>query len=664
MERKITLAQKAGFCFGVSRAVDLVQEALKEGGNIATLGPIIHNEYVVKKLEKEGVRVIFSPNEAKKNETVVIRSHGVEKSVLDFMEKNAISYIDATCPFVKKIHNIVMREHLSGKQIVIVGDPAHPEVIGINGWCENSAVVLQTPKEAEKLCYNGEKGVCVVAQTTFQREMWKKIAKIIKNTCQSAILFDTICSATNERQKYAASLAKESDVFIVVGGRHSSNTKKLYAIASKLCKNTFLVQSASELPKNITKLGHSFGVTAGASTPEEIIKEVLQTMVEEKNTNIKGNGEPTFAEAFEESLVTLNTGDVVTGTVISVTPTEVYVNLGYKADGIIPADELTDDPTVTPADVVKVGDEVEVFVVRVNDVEGYVKLSKKKIDAIKGWKSIEAAYESGEILTGRIVENVNRGVIAVAFGCRVFIPASMASERFMSDLSPLVGTEARFKIVNIREDRRGKKAIGSIKVVAVEERNEKVEKFMSEVEIGKTYTGVVKTLTNFGAFVDVGGVDGLIHISQLSWKRIKHPSEVLNVGDTVQVTILDVDKETKKVSLGYKKAEDNPWEIAKSKFNVGDVVNVKVVRLVPFGAFVELIDGVDGLIHISQIADKHIAKPADELTVGEVVDAKITEIDWDAKKIGLSIRVLLEEGKKAAEAAIEDAPADVEITQE
>lgn len=387
-------------------------------------------------------------------------------------------------------------------------------------------------------------------------------------------------------------------------------------------------------------------------------------MVEEKNTNIKGNGEPTFAEAFEESLVTLNTGDVVTGTVISVTPTEVYVNLGYKADGIIPADELTDDPTVTPADVINVGDEVEVFVVRVNDVEGYVKLSKKKIDAIKGWKSIEAAYESGEVLTGRIVENVNRGVIAVAFGCRVFIPASMASERFMSDLTPLVGTEAKFKIVNIREDRRGKKAIGSIKVVAVEERNEKIEKFMSEVEIGKTYTGVVKTLTNFGAFVDVGGVDGLIHISQLSWKRIKHPSEVLNVGDTVEVTILDVDKETKKVSLGYKKSEDNPWEIAKSKFNVGDIVNVKVVRLVPFGAFVELMDGVDGLIHISQIADKHIAKPADELTVGEVVDAKITEIDWEAKKIGLSIRVLLEEGKKAVEAAIEEIPADVEITEE
>ena len=327
-------------------------------------------------------------------------------------------------------------------------------------------------------------------------------------------------------------------------------------------------------------------------------------------------------------------------------------------------DELSDDPSVNPNEVVKVGDEVEVFVVRVNDVEGYVKLSKKKIDAIKGWQSIEAAYESGEILTGRIVEDVNRGVIALVNGCRIFIPASMASERFMKDLSSLVGTEAKFKIVNIREDRRGRKAIGSIKVVAQAERAEKVEKFMADVEEGKTYTGTVKTLTDFGAFVDLGGVDGLIPISQLSWQRIKHPSEVLSVGDSVEVTILKVDKETTKVSLGYKKAEDNPWEIAKSKFNEGDVVSAKVVRLVPFGAFVELIPGIDGLIHISQIADRRIGKPADVLTVGEMVEAKITEINWDEKKIGLSIRVLIEEAKKEAETSVADAPADVEVTEE
>ena len=662
-EKIVKVAEKAGFCFGVSRAVDMTQEGVKSGKKIATLGPIIHNKSVVEKFESQGVRIINSPDEANSDETVIVRSHGIKRSEEELLKEKGINYIDATCPFVKKIHNIVSDAYLRGSHIVIIGDKTHPEVVGINGWCNDSAIVIETEEEAEKLTFLDEKEVCIVAQTTFERELWKKITKISKNTCQSAMIFDTICSATNERQKYAADLAKESDVFIVVGGKNSSNTKKLYDIASSLCENTFLVEDKSDLPSDILSLGNSFGITAGASTPQYIIKEVLKTMVEEKNTNIQGNGEPTFAEAFEQSLVTLNTGQVVTGTVISITPTEIYVDLGYKADGIIPVDELTDDPSANPADVVKVGDEVEVFVVRVNDGEGYVKLSKKKIDAIKGWQEIEKAYESGEILTGKIVENVNRGVIATAHGCRIFIPASMASERFMKDLQPLVGTEANFKIVNIRDDRRGKKAIGSIKVVASAERAEKQAAFMAEVEEGKVYTGTVKTLTDFGAFVDLGGVDGLIPISQLSWQRIKHPSEVLKVGDSVEVTILKVDKEAVKISLGYKKIEDNPWEIAKRTFNEEDVVKVKVVRLVPFGAFVELIPGIDGLIHISQIANKRIGKPEDVLTVGEVVEAKITEIKWDEKKIGLSIRALLAPEAPAEEAA-EEAPAVEEAAEE
>ncbi len=655
MSKTVKVAEKAGFCFGVSRAVRIAQEGIDSGRKIATLGPIIHNSAVVESFNRQGARIIESPSDALPGETVIIRSHGIKKSEQEILEKNGIQFIDATCPFVKKIHNIVAEAYENEYDIVIIGDKNHPEVIGINGWCEDSATVIDSEEEARNLEFQAEKTVYVVAQTTFERELWKKITKIIKKTCQSTIVFDTICSATNERQKYAAELAKVSDVFVVVGGKHSSNTKKLYQIAAPLSRHTFLVEEAGELPEGIMSLGNSFGITAGASTPEHIIKEVLETMVEEKNTNIQGNGEPTFAEAFEQSLVTLNTGQVVSGTIISITPTEVYVDLGYKADGIIPADELTDDPSANPADVVKVGDEVEVFVVRVNDGEGYVKLSKKKIDAIKGWQTIEKAYESGEILTGKIVENVNRGVIALVNGSRIFIPASMASERFMKDLQPLVGTEASFKIVNIREDRRGKKAIGSIKVVAQAERAEKAAAFMADVEEGKVYTGTVKTLTDFGAFVDLGGVDGLIPISQLSWQRIKHPSEVVKVGDQVEVTILKVDKEAQKISLGYKKIEDNPWEIAKRTFNEGDVVNVKVVRLVPFGAFVELIPGIDGLIHISQIANKRIGKPEDVLTVGEMVDAKITEIKWDEKKIGLSIRALI---------APEEAPAEQEAVEE
>ena len=663
MSKTVKIAEKAGFCFGVSRAVRITQEGIDNGRKIATLGPIIHNSAVVESFNKQGARIIESPSVALPDETVVIRSHGIKKSEQEILEKNKIQFIDATCPFVKKIHNIVAEAYENKYDIVIIGDKNHPEVIGINGWCEDSARVIDSEEQARNLEFRAEKTVYIVAQTTFERELWKKITKIIKKTCQSAIVFDTICSATNERQKYAAELAKVSDVFVVVGGKHSSNTKKLYQIAAPLSKHTFLVEEAGELPKDIMSLGDSFGITAGASTPEHIIKEVLETMVEEKNTNIQGNGEPTFAEAFEQSLVTLNTGQVVSGTIISITPTEVYVDLGYKADGIIPADELTDDPSANPADVVKVGDEVEVFVVRVNDGEGYVKLSKKKIDAIKGWQTIEAAYESGEILTGKIVENVNRGVIALVNGSRIFIPASMASERFMKDLQPLVGTEASFKIVNIREDRRGKKAIGSIKVVAQAERAEKAAAFMADVEEGKVYTGTVKTLTDFGAFVDLGGVDGLIPISQLSWQRIKHPSEVVKVGDQVEVTILKVDKEAQKISLGYKKIEDNPWEIAKRTFNEGDVVNVKVVRLVPFGAFVELIPGIDGLIHISQIANKRIGKPEDVLTVGEMVDAKITEIKWDEKKIGLSIRALIAPEEAPAEEVVEEVAEEAPVEE-
>ena len=661
---RVEVAKSAGFCFGVSRAVKLAEDAAENGGKIATLGPIIHNDCVVERLAQKGVRIINSPDEALPDETVVVRSHGIDEQTERRIIENGNRYIDATCPFVKKIHRLVNNAYKENKEIIIIGDPNHPEVRGINGWCGGSALVVQSCEEAENITINGEKSTIVVSQTTFDRELWKKIAKIIKNTCQSTIIFDTICSATNERQEEARSLAGKSDCFIVIGDRKSSNTMKLFNLAKPLCANVYFAENAASLPRISVGDGDLIGITAGASTPDWIIKEVLKTMVEEKNTNIQGNGEPTFAEAFEQSLVTLNTGQVVKGTVISVTPTEVYVDLGYKADGIISADELTEDPTVTPDKIVNVGDEVEVFVVRVNDAEGYVRLSKKKIDAIKGWQSIEKAYETGETLTGRVIENVNRGVIATTNGCRVFIPASMASERFMQDLSPLVGQEVQFRIVNIREDRRGKKAIGSIKVVAVEEHEKKIAEFMENVEIGKVYTGTVKTLTNFGAFVDLGGVDGLIHISQLSWQRIKHPSEVVKEGDVVQVYVLDVNKETKKVSLGYKKAEDNPWEIAKAKFHEGDVVNVKVVRLVPFGAFVELIPGIDGLVHISQISDKRIGKPADVLAVGENVDAKITEINWETKKIGLSIRAVIEDALKAAEQTIADAPEDVTVTTE
>lgn len=657
--RKTTIAHRAGFCFGVSRAINLVEEGLDNNIKIATLGPIIHNSQVVDRLASKGVRIIDSPEEAQDDETVVIRSHGVPKYIEDKLKESGEKYIDATCPFVKKIHNIVSQNHNDGKNIIIVGDKSHPEVIGINGWCENSAVVIANEKECENLDKSVLENGCVVAQTTFEREIWEKITKFIKNTCKTTLIFDTICSATNERQKSAAELAAKSDSFIVIGGKNSSNTKKLFDIARRRCENTFLIEGAWELPLSRLK-GELIGITAGASTPDWIIKEVY-VMVDEKEMKINEKGEQSFAEAleqYEQSIVALNTGDIKVGKVVRVTPSEVYVDLGYKMEGVVAAEELTDDPNVTPDMICSVGDEIEVFVIRVSDIDG-VKLSKKKIDAIKGWKDVEAAYESGEILEGKIVEAVNRGVIVSAKGCRIFVPASMASERFTSDLATLVGKEVRFKVVNIREDRRGKKAIGSVKEVAAAERKAKADEFWANVEEGKHYTGVVKTLTKFGAFVDIGGVDGLIHITQLSWLRIKDPAEVVSVGDVVDVYILKANKETNKVSLGFKKVEDDPWVIAQAKFNVGDVVPVKVVRLVTFGAFVELIPGIDGLVHISQIANKRIEKPADELTIGQTVDAKITDIDWDKKKIGLSIRALIApEAPAAEEAVVETADAE------
>ncbi len=651
---RVKIADSAGFCFGVSRALEMTEKGIAEGKKMATFGPIIHNGQVVKELSDKGVRIISSVEEAGEDETVVIRSHGVPKSIEDDFKLRGVEVINATCPFVKKIHKIVSENYALGKQIVIIGDAHHPEVMGINGWCSDSALIFSSEEDIDTTIL-AEKDICCVSQTTFERNLWEKIVKIIKNTCKRVVFFDTICNATNERQKSAALLAAESDLFIVIGGKQSSNTKKLYQIAKGICKRTLLVEGAWELPEDCYSPGERVGITAGASTPDWIIKEVFKTMVKAENLN-SGNGELTFEEAFEDSLVTLNTGQVVTGTVMKITPTEVYVNLGFKADGVIPADELSDDPDVKPEDVVKVGDELEVVVVRVNDAEGYVKLSKKKLDAVKGWATIEAAAESQEVLTGKVIEAVNRGIIVAVCGSRVFVPASLAAERFTADLTGMVGQTVSLRIMNIKEDRRGKRAIGSIKSVLLEEKAKKSKEFWENVEKGKHYQGVVKTLTSFGAFVDIGGVDGLVHISELSWMRIKEPSEVVNVGDVVDVYIIDANSETGKVSLGYKKTEDNPWVIAQNTMAVGDVKKVKVVRLLPFGAFVEIIPGVEGLIHVSQIADRRIGKPADVLSVGEEVEAKIVDVDWEAKKIGLSIRALLapaapEEAAPAAEEA-------------
>lgn len=626
----IRVAKTAGFCYGVKRAVDGVYSEIEKEEKIATLGHLIHNRQVIEDLEAKGVYSFESVSEIPKEYTVVIRAHGVGKDVYDELEGRR--YIDLTCPFVSKIHKIVSEYHEKGYKIIIVGDKNHPEVIGINGWCQNDAVIINDVNYVidENLA---EKDICVVAQTTINRKFFGEIVQNIKKTCKSTLTFDTICSATKDRQKEADELSKESDMMIVIGGRESSNTRKLFEISRMNCPNTYHIETFEDLPQE--KTYNKIGITAGASTPGSIIEEVVKAMSE----NVKN--EENFAELFAQyESKTLNNGDIIDGTVVEVRNNEVIVDLGgFKYNGQLAADQLTDDPSLKPSDIVKEGDTIKVYVVGVNDGEGKVVLSRKKLIAMESWNKIKAAYESEESLEGKIIKAVKGGVIALTDGSQVFIPARQASGRFVQDLQSLVGTTVNYKIIEIDERRR--RVIGSVRVIIEAEKKEKEDKFWADAEVGKRYQGTVKSLTSFGAFVDIGGVDGLVHISELSWNKIKHPSEVVKEGDVLDVYIKDINAETKKISLGFKKIEDNPWTIAQSKLNVGDVVKCKIVRMMPFGAFAEIMPNVDGLIHISQIADRRIGKPEDVLTIGEEVEAKITDINWDEKKISLSIRALI-----------------------
>ena len=641
----IKVAKTAGFCFGVARAVDsaylCAQETHKK---YCTLGPIIHNKQVVADLEEKGISVVNSLAELPENATVIIRTHGVPEAIYQEMEQKNIPYLDLTCPFVKKIHNLVSKHYKEGYKIIIIGDKTHPEVIGINGWCENSALIIEDLNQAETLSPIENK-VCIVAQTTFNQNIYKKIIFFLKKTCQTPMIFDTICNATEERQAESQALAKEVDVMLILGGQNSSNTQKLYQICKSVCPEAYCAESIDALADLLPFRNKKVGITAGASTPAVIIKEAINKME---------NQDKDFATLLEESLKAIHTGDVVTGTVIEVGPTEVIVDLGVKQDGVIPASEISDDPNLTPEDIVKVGDEIQGFVVRVNDVEGKITLSKKKLDSFKTWDAILKASENGDILEGKVDSVVNGGVIVTYKSFRVFVPASLANDRFLSDLNELVGKVVPFKIIDINEKRR--RIVGNIKTVLTAQKQELENAFWASAEVGKKYTGIVKSLTSFGAFIDIGGVDGLVHISELSWSRIKHPSDVVSVGDSIEVYIKDINEETKKISLGYKNPLDNPWEIAKSKLNTGDVVKVKIVRMLPFGAFAEILPTVDGLIHISQIANKRIEKPQDELSIGQEVDAQIVDIDWENKKIALSIRALLpvEEAPAPAEEAVEE----------
>ena len=635
---RIELAKSAGFCYGVKRAVEMAEQTTRSEGAVL-LGPVIHNDHVVSKLEREGAVLVRAVEEVPDGASVILRSHGEAKWVHDTLEQKGCRIIDTACPNVQRIHRLVAEAEAAGRQPVIIGTPDHPEIVAIAGWCRHPVVLPDGEALSAWLAECPERRempLTLVSQTTSTRKIWDQAIETAKKECTNAEIFDTICNATYIRQTEAQELAARCDAMIIIGDRKSSNTKRLSELCRALCPRVVAIEGAEELEPASFAGAASIGITAGASTPGWIIKEVYDKMSDEIMEI-----EESFADLLEKSIKTLNTGEKVTGVVTEITPTEIYVDLGTKHAGYIPVSELTDDPTVKVEDIVKVGDEIETYVMRVNDAEGVVTLSKKRLDTVKSWDDVEAAREAGTVVEGVITEENKGGVVASVKGVRVFIPASQTGLPRDAAMTALLKQKVRMKITEVNRARR--RVVGSIRAVEQAERAEKAAKVWAEIENGKHYNGVVKSLTSYGAFVDIGGVDGMVHISELSWSRIKHPSEVVSVGDPVDVYVISFDPEKKKISLGMKDRSQDPWTVFTDKYSVGDVANVKVVKLMTFGAFAEIVPGVDGLIHISQIADHRIDKPGDVLAEGDMVDVKITDIDMENKKVSLSIRALLED---------------------
>ncbi len=653
--KKLHLSESAGFCFGVSRSVNLAEETLANSKRpVYSLGELIHNDSVVNKLREQGLIVAHFAAEIPPESCVIIRSHGVAKKEYEILSENDCDIVDATCPKVKRIHKIVADAEKGGRIPVIIGMNKHPEVVAICGWCEH-AEVFANAEEFEiwlgKSIENQDKPLTVVFQTTQTQKNLEDIKKILKKECTNSEFFDTICTATSIRQFDAAALSQKCGAMVVIGARHSANSVHLAKICSEHCNNVQFIASADELNLAAFDGIQTIGITAGASTPAWIIKEVKQTMTDEMKIEETTAPEETvketipeaemsFDQMLEESIKTIYNGDTVKCIVAAITPTEISVDLGTKHSGYIPVSEFTDDTDVPIEQLVKIGDTIEACVVRVNDVEGTVMLSKKRLEAAKSWIVLEEAVDKGTILEGIVTEDNKGGVVVTIKGIRVFVPASQTGLGKEAEMSELLKKKVRLKIKEVNRARR--RVVGSIRDVSKDERRERSDKVWSDIEVGKHFNGTVKSLTSYGVFVDIGGIDGMIHVSELSWSRVKQPSDVMNVGDAVDVYVINFDKENHKISLGYKDPNGNPWEKFMNTYNVGDVVNVKIVKLMPFGAFAEVMPGVDGLVHISQISNHRIGKPEEVLNVGEAVDVKITAVDTEKQKISLSIRALLE----------------------
>ena len=687
--KQFLVAESAGFCFGVRRSVEMAESVLARFGSCLSYGELIHNDAVVSALQEKGMRVIASPSEAGSGDRVIIRAHGVSSSVIDYLEAAGAEVVDATCPRVKHIHRIVSRAAEEGQYVLVIGMRNHPEVEAICGWC-GACSVIESEEEASAWAQLHpdlvDHPICVVVQTTQTQRFFKNCVNSLKKRCTNLRIFDTMCFATFTRQNEAAELASRCDAMVVIGGKHSANSLHLAQICQEACPNVQFVERAAEL--DLVKLAgcETVGLTAGASTPSWIIKEVRKAMDElkvEETIAVEEATEATAAEEkapeaaapatetpaeevsfdamLEESLKSIYNGEKVTGVVTGISGTEVTVDLGMKYTGFIPTTDFTDAGEKVE-DCVKLGDEIEALVVRVNDVEGTAMLSKKRLDNIKFWDDVEAAAENGSVVEGTVTETNKGGVVVNVKGVRVFVPASQTDLPREAELGQLLKNTVKLKITEVNKAR--KRVVGSIRRAAAAERHAMREELWNTIEVGKRYKGVVKSLTSYGAFVDIGGVDGMVHVSELSWGRIHNPAEVVKVGDELEVYVIGFDKDAHRISLGFKDPEANPWKLFTDQYSVGDVASVKIVKLMQFGAFAEVLPGVDGLIHISQVADHRIAKVDDVLHVGDVVDAKITAIDNENQKISLSIRALLEpeapseDADEAEETAEEEAPAE------
>ena len=633
---KTILAPKAGFCFGVKRALDLAMQTAKETNkSIYTLGPLIHNPQVVEDLSKKGIKVVKDLSDIPEG-VIIIRSHGVGPDIIDNARDRDLQVIDATCPFVKKAQELAKELNDQGYQVVVVGDKEHPEVTGIIGWTGHTGIVVETPEQAEKL--QPLKKIGIISQTTQPEENFNNIASVLQEKAEEVKAYNTICHATRDRQYAAAELARKVDVMIVIGGKNSANTQKLARLCAQTGTPTHHIETAAEFKREWLTDKKLIGITAGASTPDWIIEEVKRYMEEVTN-------QETDKKQLEDALSVkeIRKGDIVKGTVVQVGDDEVMVDVGGKSEGVIPLRELSCCDIRSPKVMFKVGDELEVAVIRVQDDEGKILLSKRKADAEKAWDTLRIAMNDRTPIEGVVTEIVKGGLL-VNLGVQGFLPASLIERGYVEDLAKYVGEKLTFLVIEVRRESR--KVILSRKAIFEEEYQKKRVSLWEEIEEGQVRKGIVRRLTNFGAFVDLGGVDGLLHVSEMAWYRVGHPSEILKENDEIEVFILSIDRKNEKVSLSLKKILPNPWQNIAEKYGVGQIVKGKIVRLAPFGAFVELELGIDALIHISQLSDKRIGTPSEVVKVGEEVTAKVTDVDIEKHKISLSIRELNKEKEK------------------